>query len=241
MFKADFSNAFNSINRTHFFNAIAAFDARLLPWAHYTYNTSGRLFHRDDLIFSSTGVQQGDPLGPLFFALGLHPISAWPDFPLVIPRSSSTATPLLGSPIGWGEAANSIVMARVDRLRHSLNAVRHLEDPQQQLLLLRVCVGVPSFYFVSSNASSSHNCCSCSRGHQAQLECPSPSSFLLNLLISCQIKTSARLMWCFLFLMTFTCGCYNCWGGSSLSPYYYAICLCQEKRFVFGSLSSAPS
>ena len=36
--------------------------------------------------------------------------TAWPDFPPVIPRSGTTATPLLGSPIGWGDAANAIVM-----------------------------------------------------------------------------------------------------------------------------------
>ncbi|XP_076885642.1 uncharacterized protein LOC143535209 [Bidens hawaiensis] len=33
-----------------------------------------RLYLGDDHIWSTTGVQQGDPLGPLFFALNLHPL-----------------------------------------------------------------------------------------------------------------------------------------------------------------------
>ncbi|GKD95488.1 hypothetical protein Tco_1379385 [Tanacetum coccineum] len=38
------------------------------------FNLSVRLYVGDDHIWSTTGVQHGDPLGPLLFALVLHPL-----------------------------------------------------------------------------------------------------------------------------------------------------------------------
>ena len=44
----------------------------LLPWASWCYAQHPMLFHLMGTISSETGVQQGDPLGPLFFCLVLH-------------------------------------------------------------------------------------------------------------------------------------------------------------------------
>ena len=70
----DFSNAFNSISRSHMFEEIQARIPTLTPWMESCYGTQPFLHLGDHTILSSSGVQQGDPLGPLGFALTLQPI-----------------------------------------------------------------------------------------------------------------------------------------------------------------------
>ena len=70
----DFSNAFNSISRSHMFMEIQARIPILTPWMESCYGTQPFLHLGDHTILSSSGVQQGDPLGPLGFALTLQPI-----------------------------------------------------------------------------------------------------------------------------------------------------------------------
>ena len=43
-------------------------------WVEFLYGQAARLYLGDGHIMSSTGVQQGDSLGPLLFALVLHPL-----------------------------------------------------------------------------------------------------------------------------------------------------------------------
>jgi len=43
-------------------------------WVKFLYGQAARLYLGDEHIMSATGVQQGDPLGPLLFALVLHPL-----------------------------------------------------------------------------------------------------------------------------------------------------------------------
>jgi len=68
----DFSNAFNRVNRQAFFEDVAQDFPEILAWVQYTYGCAAYLFVGEDWISSTTGVQQGDPLGPLLFCVVLH-------------------------------------------------------------------------------------------------------------------------------------------------------------------------
>ena len=55
--------------------AVEAEAPDLLPWVLSCYGTPTPLHCRGNVIPSAQGVQQGDPLGPLLFALTWHPIA----------------------------------------------------------------------------------------------------------------------------------------------------------------------
>ena len=70
----DFSNAFNSVNRESMFIQFRQSMPTLSCWMESCYSCQPMLVLGDHSINSCSGVQQGDPLGPLGFALTLHPI-----------------------------------------------------------------------------------------------------------------------------------------------------------------------
>ena len=72
--KVDVKNAFNSINRRTVLTVIAKRCPEIYPIAWQAYSTPTPLFFGDLTILSQTGVQQGDPLGSLFFSIGIDPI-----------------------------------------------------------------------------------------------------------------------------------------------------------------------
>ncbi|PNY15245.1 auxilin-like protein [Trifolium pratense] len=74
-----FSNAFNMVDRSELLQEVRVRCPSISLWVEFLYDQSARLYIGDDHIMSSTGVQQGDPLGPLLFALVLHPLilHAW--------------------------------------------------------------------------------------------------------------------------------------------------------------------
>ena len=70
----DFSNAFNNISREAMFREIRQHIPSLSAWMESCYSCQPLLLLGNDSIRSCCGVQQGDPLGPLGFALTLHPL-----------------------------------------------------------------------------------------------------------------------------------------------------------------------
>ena len=72
----DLSNAFGSIDRNAILEALSKIAPEIVPYFKWTYGTSSRLYSADGrhVATSKTGVRQGDPLGPLFFCLGIQKI-----------------------------------------------------------------------------------------------------------------------------------------------------------------------
>ena len=72
IFKIDFENAFNFVSRVIFIEEVGRLFPEFLPWAQACYACQPVLIHPLGSILSKAGVQQGDPLGPLFFSLVLQ-------------------------------------------------------------------------------------------------------------------------------------------------------------------------
>ena len=51
---------------------MSAVSSELLPWVSWCYDSHSILWHPKGTISSQSGVQQGDPLGPMLFALVLR-------------------------------------------------------------------------------------------------------------------------------------------------------------------------
>ena len=69
----DFTNAFNEVNRSTMLTMVREKLPSLFPWVYFCYSIAAPLFVQSETIHATTGVQQGDPLGPLLFALVLQP------------------------------------------------------------------------------------------------------------------------------------------------------------------------
>ncbi|KAK2443431.1 hypothetical protein QL285_014538 [Trifolium repens] len=72
MLTVDFSNAFNMVDRSALLQEVRARCPSIALWVEFLYGQATRLYLGDGHIMAATGVQQGDPLGPLLFALVLH-------------------------------------------------------------------------------------------------------------------------------------------------------------------------
>ena len=70
----DFSNAFNEVNRSKLLDIVAAKFPSIYPWVRYCYAVSAPLFFDDAIVRASRGIQQGDPLSSILFAVLLDPI-----------------------------------------------------------------------------------------------------------------------------------------------------------------------
>ena len=70
----DLKNAFNSVSREPILEFVKCHLPKALAWVQWMFSSKVPLFCADQVIVCSTGVQQGDPLGPLLFAAGIHKI-----------------------------------------------------------------------------------------------------------------------------------------------------------------------
>jgi len=72
--KVDFKNAFNCIDRAVFLDKLSIIAPQIYNFVAASYYYSSTLFYQKKTINSMTGVQQGDPLGPALFSIGIHDI-----------------------------------------------------------------------------------------------------------------------------------------------------------------------
>jgi len=74
MLKIDFENAFNCVDRQQILQQCRDKIPSLSPWAEWCYAEPSKLWFGESVVSSESGVQQGDPLGPLLFSLALQPL-----------------------------------------------------------------------------------------------------------------------------------------------------------------------
>ena len=70
--KIDLSNAYNSVDRTSCLMEVRERCPELLHWANWCLAGSSDVYFGHQVIDCQTGVQQGDPLAPLLFSMGLQ-------------------------------------------------------------------------------------------------------------------------------------------------------------------------
>ena len=70
--KIDLVNAFNLVSRQALLSECSTHFPELLPWVSWCYSRHPVLWHTLGNLPSQSGVQQGDPLGPLLFSLILN-------------------------------------------------------------------------------------------------------------------------------------------------------------------------
>ena len=72
--KLDFENAFNCVDRGAALRELRGHFPSLSRWAQWCYGQHSSLYFGRWDVASQTGVQQGDPIGPLLFACCIHPL-----------------------------------------------------------------------------------------------------------------------------------------------------------------------
>lgn len=217
----DFRNGFNMVDRAAMLEGVKERCPSMLRWVEFLYEQPARLYLKDDFIWSSHGVQQGDPLGLLLFALALHPLILrveeacnlsintwylddgslvgdsleiakaydiirvegpsrglflnsskseifWPlkdervDIPGLFPvdiKKHVDGVKLLGgvvsSDVGF---IDKVATLRAKKSLELMALLPKLQDPQSELLLLSLCVGIAKFYFVLRTCSPQGVC-----------------------------------------------------------------------------------
>jgi len=72
IWKADIGNAFNTIERGSFLSKLNGGFKKIYKWVAFLYSDESNLYFHDRILLSRTGVQQGDPMGPFLFGLGIN-------------------------------------------------------------------------------------------------------------------------------------------------------------------------
>ena len=74
--KIDFRNAFNTVDRSRFLaEAQAKVGVGIMPFLLACYAEPTSLFCGGEVLQSTCGVQQGDPLGPMLFSVAIHEVT----------------------------------------------------------------------------------------------------------------------------------------------------------------------
>ncbi|CAE8636187.1 unnamed protein product [Polarella glacialis] len=74
LLKLDFANAFHCVSRSQVLEQTRRHFPSLARWSQWCYSRPSKLVFGSYTISSETGVQQGDPLGPLLFSAAIQPI-----------------------------------------------------------------------------------------------------------------------------------------------------------------------
>jgi hypothetical protein len=107
--KTDCSNAFNRMKRSKMAAAVLRVLPLLARYLFVAYGGSTHLVFEEELLASLEGAQQGDPLGPLFFSLGLADL--WREIKPLLASPLKFAAWLLDDGVfcGTAEALTSLV------------------------------------------------------------------------------------------------------------------------------------
>ena len=75
LIKLNMKNVFNTVRQNHFLEVCSSRAPSILCLASTAYATSSHLVIGNETILSETGIQKGDPLGPVLFALAVDKIT----------------------------------------------------------------------------------------------------------------------------------------------------------------------
>ncbi|KAL0207484.1 hypothetical protein P9112_012112 [Eukaryota sp. TZLM1-RC] len=73
IFNLDFKNAFNAVKRSSILPLLQTHFPEAESFFYNFYGSQSTLVYEEFNLISSSGVKQGDPLGPFFFCLAIHP------------------------------------------------------------------------------------------------------------------------------------------------------------------------